>query len=78
MRKALLASAAVAIISATGMIAGAANALTPSTQSGVREAIDNANPNQAQNVRWVCRYGYYGRRCFWEPGYRRQWRYRNY
>jgi hypothetical protein len=28
-------------------------------------------------VRWVCHYGYYGRRCWWEPGYRgRYWRHR--
>jgi hypothetical protein len=76
MRKALLATAAVAIMSAAGL-AGTANALTPSGQSGVRQAIDQANPNLVQNVRYVCTYGYYGRRCWWEPGYRRYYRYRH-
>ena len=77
MRRALLATAAAAVIvSATGLFAGA-NALTPSTQSGVREAIDGTN--LTDNVRWVCRYDWRGfRRCWWQPTYYRHYGYRPY
>lgn len=75
MRRILLGAAAtMAIISAAGVFTGSANALTQSAPSAVREAADSTN--LAQDVRWVCRGGYYGRRhCWWEPGYRgRHWR----
>ena len=76
MRKILLAAAAsIAVISAPGLLADRADALTLPSQNTVRDAADSTNL-AAQNVRWVCRYGYYGRRCWWEPGYRRYWRYR--
>jgi hypothetical protein len=70
MRKILLATAAtVSIVSAAGLLSGSANAVTQSAPSAVREAIDSTN--LAQDVRWVCRGGYYGRRhCWWAPGYR--------
>ena len=71
MRKILLGTAAtVAIISAAALCSGSANAVTQTAPSAVREAADSTN--LTQDVRWVCRYGYYGRRhCWWEPGYRR-------
>ena len=68
MRKILLGTAAtLAIISAAGLFSGSANAVTQTSPSAVREAADSTN--LAQDVRWVCRFGYYGRRCFWAPGY---------
>ena len=75
MRKILLGTAAtLAIISAAGLFSGGANALTQSAPSVVREAADSIN--LAQDVRWVCRYHWNGRRsCWWEPAYRRSyWR----
>ena len=74
MRKILLAGAATAaVISAAGLYAGSANAVTlPTAQNSVRDAADNANGNLKQDVRWVCRYGYYGRRhCWWVRGWHR-------
>jgi len=76
MRKIILAVAATAaLVTAPGLLAGKADALTLPSADAVREAADSTNLN-AQNVRWVCRWGAYGRRCWWEPGYRRHWRYR--
>jgi hypothetical protein len=78
MRKILLAAAATAaILSAPGLFAGSADALTLPSQSAVRDAADSTSLTP-ENVRWVCRWGAYGRRCWWEPGYRRYWRYRYY
>jgi len=76
MRKILLGTAAtLAIASAAGLYSGSANAVTQSAPSAVREAADSTN--LAQDVRWVCHYGYYGRRCWWD-GYRgRYWRHRH-
>jgi hypothetical protein len=77
MRKILLGTAVtLAIISAAGLFSGNANAVTQSAPSAVRAAADSTN--LTQDVRWVCRYGYYGRHCWWEPGYRgRYWRHRH-
>jgi hypothetical protein len=71
-------AAAVAAVSATALFAGNANAIT-AAPDGVRAAADATV--LTQDVRWVCRFGYYGgRRCFWVrdygaygyyPGYRR-------
>lgn len=74
MRRILLATVATAtIFSAVGLISGGANALTQTAPSALREAADSTN--LAQDVRWVCRSNYYGRRhCWWEPGYRRHLR----
>jgi hypothetical protein len=73
MRKILLGTAAtVALISAAGLFSDSANAVTQSAPSAVREAADSTNLKQ--DVRWVCRYGSYGRRhCWWAPGWRRHW-----
>jgi hypothetical protein len=73
MRKILLGTAAtLALISAAGLFSGSANAVTQSSPSVIREAADGANLKQ--DVRWVCRYNYYGRRhCWWAPGWRRHW-----
>lgn len=77
MRKILLAAvASAAVLSVPGLLIGA-NALTLPSQNVVREAADSTNVTP-ENVRWICRHGYYGRRCWWEPGYRRNWRYRYY
>jgi hypothetical protein len=48
-----------------------ANALAQIAPSGLREAADSTN--LAQDVRWVCRRGYNGRHCWWEPNHRRNW-----
>jgi hypothetical protein len=76
MRRILLATAAtVAIFSAVGLLSGGANALTQTAPSGLREAADSTN--LAQDVRWVCRHHWNGRRsCWWEPSHRRSWRHR--
>ena len=75
MRRILLGTAAtVAIISAAVLFSGSANAVTQTAPFAVREAADTANLKQ--DVRWVCRYNYYGRRhCWWAPGWRhhRHW-----
>ena len=74
MRRTLLATAAaLAVITASGLIAGSAQAVTAAAPSAIRDAADSTN--LIQNVRWVCRYGYYGRRhCWWQPGYyHRRW-----
>jgi hypothetical protein len=77
MRKILLAAgASIALVSATGLVASRADAMTLTTPSGVRSAA--ASTDLAQDVRWVCRYNWWsGRRhCWWEPR-RRHWRYRH-
>jgi hypothetical protein len=78
MRRILLATAtAVAVISAVGLDVRRADAMTLAAPIGLRAAIDSTN--LAENVRWVCRYHWNGRRsCWWEPGYYRQryWRHR--
>jgi hypothetical protein len=78
MRRILLATiAAAAVVSAIGLTAGPANALTSTAPTGLREAIDSTD--LAANVRWVCRYNWQGRRhCWWEPPrHRRHWRHRH-
>ena len=79
MRRILLAAAATAaVLSAPGLLADRADALTLPSQQAVRDAADSTQLTP-DNVRWVCRWGYYGRRCWWEPGWRRHhWRYRYY
>jgi hypothetical protein len=79
MRKLFLATAAtIAVVSAGVLLSGRADAVTLTGPAAtVRDAADSTN--LAQDVRWVCRYGYYGRRhCWWAPGYYRSWRYRYY
>ena len=75
MRKILLAATAgAALLTAPGLFASSADALTSlPSQNVVREAADSTNLN-VQNVRWVCRWGYRGRHCWWEPNHR-YWRY---
>jgi hypothetical protein len=51
--------------------------MTLPAQGGMRAAIDSIN--LTEDVRWVCRYHWNGRRsCWWEPGYNRyrNWRHR--
>ena len=48
-----------------------ANALTQIAPSGLREAAESVN--LTQDVRWVCRRGYNGRNCYWQPNPRRHW-----
>ncbi len=73
MRRILLTTAAaLAVVSAIGLGAGQSNAMMPTTLSGLREATDNTN--LTENVRWVCRYSWDGRRhCWWESP-RHHWR----
>jgi hypothetical protein len=67
MRKILLTAVlSLAGITTAGFLAGSASAITLSDQSGIRAAAEGTSLKQ--DVRWVCRYGYYGgRRCFWVP-----------
>ena len=76
MRRTLLATAAaLAVVSTTQLLTGSAQAVTPAAPAAaMRDAADSTN--LIQNVRWVCRWGYYGRRhCWWVPGYYRRWHY---
>ena len=68
MRRILLAmTAAVAVLS----VAGRADAMTLTAPNGLRAAIDSTN--LAEEVRWVCRYNWDGRRtCWWQPTHYRQ------
>jgi len=77
MRKILVAAAAsAAIVTTAGLVVDRADAMTLTAQSGVQAAADSTN--LAQDVRWVCRYHWNGRRsCWWEPSHRRSWRYRH-
>ena len=78
MRKTLLAAAATAAVFTVGLVSSA-NALTPATANGVRAATESTGI--VQDVRWVCRYRWDGRRCWWVPGpaygyypyYHRRW-----
>jgi hypothetical protein len=78
MRRIFLATAAsVAVLSAAGLVADRAAAMTLPTQGSMRAAIDSMN--LMENVRWVCRTHWNGRRsCWWQPSYyrHRHWRYR--
>ncbi len=74
MRSSLIAAFAITAFAATMTFATTdANALTQTAPSGLREAADSTN--LAQDARWVCRYGYNGRHCWWAPDYRRRWGY---
>ncbi len=74
MRKILVAAAAaITVVSAAGF-ASRAHAMTPMTQSAVRDAAESTN--LVQDARWVCRYDWRGfRRCWWVPRrhYRPYW-----
>jgi hypothetical protein len=69
MRKLILATAAsAAMIAASLLPIGGAQAVTPGTASGVHAAL--AETNLSESVVLVCRRGYYGRRVCWDrPGY---------
>ena len=77
MRILLATATAAAIISIVGTSGHRAEAMTSAFPIGLRAVIDDTN--LAENVRWVCRYHWNGRRtCWWEPNYYRprHWRYR--
>jgi len=67
MRKAVFAlgTAAASLIAVTA-VSVPAGAFTPAP-AGL--SADAQNIGQAQDVAYVCRYGFYGRRCWWRPGY---------
>jgi hypothetical protein len=69
MRKLILATAAsAAMIAASLLPIGGAQAVTPGNASGVHAAL--AETNLSESVVLVCRRGYYGRRVCWDrPGY---------
>ena len=75
MRSFLIAALAVSAFAATMTFKTTdATALTQTAPYSLREAADSTN--LAQDVRWVCRYGYNGRHCWWAPSYRRYGGYR--
>jgi len=71
----LATAAALAVVSTTALLTGSAQAVTPAAPAAaMRDAADSTN--LIQNVRWVCRWGYYGRRhCWWVPSHYRRWHY---
>lgn len=71
MRKILHTAVAVVTFAATAVYADVAAAMTPMTQSALRDAA--ARADSVQSVRWICRYDWRGfRRCWWttRPYYR--------
>jgi hypothetical protein len=61
---ALGAAAAASIVAAAST--APARALVLPAPAGLSADARNVEP--AQNVHYVCRYGYYGRVCSWRPG----------
>lgn len=68
MRKAgfALGTAVASFIAVAALSAPAAAFVTPAP-AGL--SADAQNIGLAQDVAYVCRYGFYGRRCWWRPGY---------
>lgn len=71
MRKYIIAAAAIALLSSTGLVTQNAQAMTLAAPGGVRAAAEGTD--LVQEARWVCRYYWNGRRCWWEPNHRRWW-----
>jgi hypothetical protein len=68
------AAAAITVVSAAGF-ASSAHAITPLTQSAMRDAVESTDV--VQKAHWVCRYDWRGfRRCWWVP--RRHYHHRPY
>ncbi len=57
---------AVASLIAIAAVSVPAGAFTPAP-AGL--SADARNVGLTQDVAYVCRYGFYGRRCWWRPGY---------
>ena len=79
MRKLFLAiTAAAAVLSASVLATGRAEAMAVAPATGLQAAIEEAS--DILDVRTVCRHRYYSSRtgCYWVPGYYgyRHWRYR--
>ena len=75
MRSFLFAALAITALGATMTFKTTdANALPLTAPSGLRDAADSID--LTQDVRWVCRHGYNGKRCWWSPSPRRHWGHR--
>lgn len=60
---------AVASLIAVASLSVPASAFGTPAPAGLSADAQNAAQGLTQDVAYVCRYGYYGRRCFWRPGY---------
>jgi hypothetical protein len=70
MRKLVFAlGTAVASLIAVTAVTVPASAFGTPAPAGLSADAQNAAQGLTQDVAWVCRYGYGGRRCFWRPGY---------
>jgi hypothetical protein len=58
---------AVASLIAVAAVTVPAGAFGTPAPAGL--SADAQNIGLTQDVAYVCRWGYYGRRCFWQPGY---------
>jgi hypothetical protein len=58
---------AVASLIAVAALSAPASAFGTPAPAGL--SADAHNIGLTQDVAYVCRYGFYGRRCFWRPGY---------
>jgi hypothetical protein len=58
---------AVASLIWVAVVSGPAAAFGTPAPAGLSASVQTQDLKQ--DVAWVCRYGYYGRRCFWRPGY---------
>jgi len=63
-----LGTAAASLIAVAAVTVPASAFGTPAP-AGLSADAQNAAQGLTQDVAWVCRYGYGGRRCFWRPGY---------
>ncbi len=60
---------AVASFIAVAAVSAPAAAFGTPAPAGLSAGAQNAAQGLTQDVPFVCRYGFYGRRCFWRPGY---------
>jgi hypothetical protein len=58
--------AAATLVAVTGTASAAPlGAVAPDTGAALK--TEAQNNSAVEKARWVCRYGYHGRRCWWEP-----------
>ncbi len=68
MRKITLTLAAAAgIVGAVSLSSNRAEAMILDASAAIRQATEDTS--SAQRANYVCRWSYWGRRCWWRPGY---------
>src|SRR4051812_36111629 len=60
--------ASLIAVAAASVPAGAFGTPAPAGLTADAQNVDQAQ-DLKQDVAYVCRYGYHGRRCWWRPGY---------